>query len=333
MSTHRPTIREVALAAGVSSATVSRVINGATTVDRELTRRVQAAVRQTGYVPNAAGRSLRQRRSSQIAVVTPDAENPYFMQLVGEVEKVARSNGYSVLLAHTDDDLEVETEIVSQLVGRQVAGVIAVVVDEERSGIDALLAARIPVVLVDRRLPGAPVDCIATDNVDAGVQAAGHLHQRGYRRPACIAGPRTLGPTEDRMVGFVRGWADHGIDVAVVRGDLHLDSGRSVMHTLLDGGDPDCVYVTNNRMSAGAFEAIRAGEHEVGLLATDDDLWARLVTPTVSVVEQPFRATGRRAAQLLAERIANPDDSPSVTLLRSRVIPRESTAGPRHLSR
>ena len=331
MTTERPTIRDVALAAGVSSATVSRVINGASSVDRELSRRVRAAVRATGYVPNAAGRSLRQRRSSQIAVVTPDAENPYFMQLVGEVEKVARSNGYSVLLAHSADDLELETEIVAQLVGRQVAGVIAVVVDEERSGINALLDARIPVVLVDRRLHGAPVDCITTDNIDAGVQAAEHLFERGYRRPSCITGPRTLGPTEDRMVGFLRGWAERGIDVAVARADLHLESGREAMRELFGSGDPDCAYVTNNRMSAGAFEAIRADGRDTGLLATDDDLWARLVTPTVSVVQQPFRATGRRAAQLLAERIANPDDSPSVTLLRSSVIARESTVGPQHV--
>jgi len=328
MTPQRPTIRDVALAAGVSSATVSRVINGASSVDRELTRRVRAAVRATGYVPNAAGRSLRQRRSTQIAVVTPDAENPYFMQLVGEVEKVARGNGYSVLLAHSDEDVAVEAEIIAQLLGRQVAGVIAVVVDEERSQIGALLEARIPVVLVDRRLRGVPVDCITTDNVDAGSQAADHLYGRGYRRPACIAGPATLRPTEDRMVGFVRGWAERGIEVTVARGDLHIDSGRTVMRELLHDGGPDCVYVTNNRMSAGAFEAIRADDRSVGLLATDDDLWARLVTPTVSVVEQPFRTTGRRAARLLAARIADPEDSPSVTLLRPTVIARESTAGP-----
>lgn len=325
----RPTIRDVALAAGVSSATVSRVINGATSVDRDLSRRVRAAVRATGYVPNAAGRSLRRRTSMQIAVVTPDAGNPYFMQLVGEVEKIARGNGYSVLLAHSDDDLDLESDTFAQLVGRQVAGVIAVVVDESRSDVSSLLDARIPVVLVDRRLRGVSVDCITTDNLDAGRQAADHLHERGYRRPACITGPRDLGPTEDRMLSFVRSWAEHGIEVTTARADLHTtDSARAVMRELVEAGEVDCVYVTNNRMSAGAFAAIRDGDRPVGLLATDDDLWARLVTPSVSVIQQPFRATGRHAARLLGDRIAAPEDSPSLTMLRSRIIARESTAGP-----
>ena len=97
------------------------------------------------------------------------------------------------------------------------------------------------------------------------------------------------------------------------------------MEQLLAAGEADCVYVTNNRMSAGAFEAIRGIEGAPALLATDDDLWTRLVTPSVSVVHQQVRATSRAAARMLAQRMADPDEEPSTTLLRSRVIEREST--------
>ncbi|HLQ79511.1 MAG TPA: LacI family DNA-binding transcriptional regulator [Brachybacterium sp.] len=328
MASPRPTIMDVARTAGVSSATVSRVINGATTVDRELSKRVQAAVRDTGYVPSALGRSLRRGGTSQIAVVAPDAQNPYFTQIIGEVERIARGQNHSVTVAHTEDDLALEQECFAQLVSRRVSGVLLVPVDSVRTDLTPLTDADIPVVLVDRGIDGAPTDVVATDNLEAGRQAARHLHERGFRSPTVIAGPPALRTTEDRATGFLSVWRELGVEVgadALRRGDLHLGSGRAVMEQLLAAGEADCVYVTNNRMSAGAFEAIRGIEGAPALLATDDDLWTRLVTPSVSVVHQQVRATSRAAARMLAQRMADPDEEPSTTLLRSRVIEREST--------
>ena len=328
MVSPRPTIMDVARTAGVSSATVSRVINGATTVDKELSKRVQAAVRATGYVPNALGRSLRRGGASQIAVVAPDAENPYFTQIIGEVERIARDQSHSVTVAHTEDDLALEQDCFAQLVSRHVSGVLLVPVDSLRTDLSPLTDAGIPVVLVDRGIDGAATDVVATDNLDAGRQAARHLHERGFRAPAVIAGPQTLRTTEDRAIGFLATWRELGVelgDAALQRGDLHVESGRALMEQLLADGTADCVYVTNNRMSAGAFEALRGIQGAPALLATDDDLWTRLVTPSVSVVHQAVRATSRAAARMLAQRMANPDEEPSTTLLRSRLIEREST--------
>ena len=311
----RPTIMDVARAAGVSTATVSRVVNGASTVDRELVRKVQAAVRATGYVPSALGRSLRRGGTSQIAVVAPDAENPYFTQIV----------------SHTEDSLELERRSIAHLVARQVSGVLLVPVSSRESDVTPLREAGIPVVLVDRAIEGADADLVATDNVDAGRQAARHLADRGYLRPMVIAGPAELTTTEDRALGFLGAWQGEGAPLApehLLRGDLHLESGRDLMATALSAG-ADCVYVTNNRMSAGAFEAIRGTDAPPGLLATDDDLWTRLVTPSVSVITQPVRATSRAAARMLGQRMENPEEEPSTTLLRPRLLERESTAGPR----
>jgi LacI family transcriptional regulator len=328
MASRRPTILDVARTAGVSSATVSRVINGATTVDKELSRRVRAAVQDTGYVPDALGRSLRRGGTSQIAVVAPDSANPYFMQIISEVERIARTQSHTVSVAHTEDDLGLERECFRQLVGRRVSGVVLVPVDSLRTDLNPLTEAGIPVVLVDRGVDGAATDVVATDNLDAGRQAARHLHERGFRAPAVIAGPATLRTTEDRATGFLATWRELGVDVgpeALRRGDLHVDSGRAVTAQVLADGTADCLYVTNNRMSAGAFEALRGREQVPALLATDDDLWTRLVTPSVSVVHQPVRATSRAAARMLGQRIADPDEEPSTTLLRSKIIEREST--------
>ena len=327
----RPTIMDVARAAGVSTATVSRVVNGASTVDRELVRKVQAAVRATGYVPSALCRSLRRGGTSQIAVVAPDAENPYFTQIVSEVERIARAQDHSVTVAHTEDSLELERRSIAHLVARQVSGVLLVPVSSRESDVTPLREAGIPVVLVDRAIEGADADLVATDNVDAGRQAARHLADRGYLRPMVIAGPAELTTTEDRALGFLGAWQGEGAPLApehLLRGDLHLESGRDLMATALSAG-ADCVYVTNNRMSAGAFEAIRGTDAPPGLLATDDDLWTRLVTPSVSVITQPVRATSRAAARMLGQRMENPEEEPSTTLLRPRLLERESTAGPR----
>ncbi|MGP5252212.1 LacI family DNA-binding transcriptional regulator [Brachybacterium alimentarium] len=328
MVSPRPTILDVARTAGVSSATVSRVINGAASVDKELSRRVRAAVRSTGYVPNAMGRSLRRGGTSQIAVVAPDAANPYFTQIISEVERIARGDHQSVTIAHTEDDLEIERECFAQLVGRHVSGVLLVPVHSTLTDLSPLTEAGIPVVLVDRWIEGANTDLVATDNLDAGRQAARHLHERGYRRPAVIGGPSQLRTTEDRVSGYLAAWREAGIELdetVVLRGDLQLESGAALMAQILAEGHADCVYVTNNRMSAGAFEAMRGRDDAPALLATDDDLWSRLVTPSVSVVHQPVRATSRAAARMLGQRIANPDEEPSTTLLRSKIIEREST--------
>src|SRR5690625_2093020 len=186
----------------------------------------------------------------------------------------------------------------------------------------------IPVVLADRWIDGADTDLVATDNLDAGRQAARHLFDAGFRSPAVIAGPAALRTTEDRAIGYLTAWREAGVAVdesALLRGDLHLESGRSMMEQILAEDGVDCVSVTTTRMSAGAFEAMRGRAEAPALLATDDDLWTRLVTPSVSVVHQPVRATARAAARMLGQRMRNPEEAPSTTLLRSRIVERAST--------
>ncbi len=328
MASRRPTVLDVARAAGVSTATVSRVINDSPTVDRLLRERVLEAVRSTGYVPNAVGRSLRRGGTSVVAVVAPDSENPYFTQIISEVERIARTEKYMVTVAHTEHDLELEKESLAQLVQRPVSGMVLIPVDQRRTDLSMVKAARIPLVLVDRWVDGANTDLVATDNIDAGRQAALHLADRGFTRPVVIAGPKDLAATEDRVAGFAHTWQFNGglwEPDQLLRGDLRLESGRKLMEGILQRGWADCVYVTNNRMSAGAFEAMRGRDSIPALLATDDDLWTRLVTPSISVVRQPVKATGRAAARMLGHRMRDPQEAPSTTLLRPRIVEREST--------
>src|SRR5699024_5140207 len=157
-----------------------------------------------------------------------------------------RGQSHSVTVAHTEDDLDIERESFAQLVGRQVSGVVLVPVSSTETDLSPLLEARIPVVLVDRWIGGAATDLVATDNLDAGRQAARHLHEHGFRAPAVIAGPAGLRTTEDRATAYRHTWAELGVTVeesAVLRGDLQLDSGRERMEEILADGVADCVYV------------------------------------------------------------------------------------------
>ena len=177
------TVRDVAKAAGVSVATVSRVMNGATGVSPDLRERVLKAIKETHYVPNVAGRVLRQQRSSLIAVVTPEPENPYFMRLTAEVESVARRNGYGVLVAHSDHQVSREVDALRQLAARQVAGAIVICADERHSNLSPLTDLEIPTVLIDRSPRSSVLDFVSTDNHLAGRLAAQHLSDQGYRQP------------------------------------------------------------------------------------------------------------------------------------------------------
>ena len=158
------------------------------------------------------------------------------------VERIARGQNHSVTVAHTEDDLGVEQECFAQLVARRVSGVLLVPVDSMRTDLGPLSDAGIPVVLVDRGLDGAHTDVVATDNLDAGRQAARHLHERGFRAPAVIAGPQTLRTTEDRATGFLAAWRELGVELgaeALQRGDLHIESGRALMEQLLAAGEAE----------------------------------------------------------------------------------------------
>ena len=188
MTDSRVTMRDVAIAAGVSTATVSRVINGADTVDEALVERVRIAIDQTRYIPNAAGRSLRRGGSSLIAVVIPDAENPYFTQLAMEIERVARDAGFGVIVCHTENSLDLEQQYLESLVSRQVDGVIIAPVDSHQSRIERLRESECPLVLLDRKIHGVVADFVSSHNVAAGELAAEHLFASGFRRPIVLTG-------------------------------------------------------------------------------------------------------------------------------------------------
>jgi LacI family transcriptional regulator len=329
------TIYDVARQAQVSPATVSRVLNGRTTVDPVMAARVHQAMQDLDYRPNAVARNLRLSQTSLWAVIISDIGNPFFTSMVRGVEDVAQSAGYSVVLCNTDEDPEKESRYIAAVLAERMAGVI-ISTSGRSTVISRLVEARIPVVAIDRQLRGVAIDTVLVDNVHGAELATTHLLDNGYQRVACITGPRRISTAAERLRGYQRALRARGreaTDALVRYADFREEGGYRAMASLLDGDNPpDSVFATNNLMTVGAVEClvdrgIRVPD-EVGVVGFDDIPWAHLVRPSLSTVSQPTYDLGRAAAGLLTERIANPSRPPSTVTLSTGLQVRDSSTRP-----
>ncbi|MCQ8190436.1 LacI family DNA-binding transcriptional regulator [Streptomyces rugosispiralis] len=337
MRTQLVTIHDVARAAGVSPATVSRVFNGGkVTPARALS--VQEAAAALGFAPNRVARSLRKQRSSVIALIIPDIENPFFTSLARGVEDAAQRTSLSVVLCNSDEDTDKERRYLEVALGEQMAGVIVAAASQDETDLGPLTDRRVPVVAVDRRPRDAEVDAVRVDNHHGGEVATRHLLQAGYHRIACITGPEGASTSEERLAGHrtalsaARGGAAAADNTYVRHADFRVDGGRAAMRELLALPEPpDAVFVANNLMTIGVLDALReAGRTppDVGVLSFGDVPWASLVRPSLTAVELPSYELGRTAADLLLQRMDGSVSPVQTVVLRTKLQVRESTAGP-----
>ncbi|HEU5107596.1 MAG TPA: LacI family DNA-binding transcriptional regulator [Micromonosporaceae bacterium] len=326
------TIYDVARQAEVSPATVSRVVNGHANVDPVLAARVREAMRELDYRPNAVARNLRRSRTSLWAVIISDIGNPFFTSLVRGVEDVAQRAGYSVVLCNSDEDAAKEGQYVSAALSEQMAGVI-ISPSGRATHVNRLADARIPVVVIDRQVRGAAVDTVLVDNEHGAELATAHLIDNGFRRIACITGPRRISTAMQRLRGYQRALKKAGIPIeeGLIRyADYRSDGGYHAMASLLEvAPPPDAVFGANNLMTVGLLERLVDAHVEVpvdmGVVGFDDVPWANLVRPSLTTVAQPTYELGRTAAELLAERITAPGRRPSTVTLHTKLHVRESS--------
>jgi len=299
-------IVDVAARAGVSTATVSRVLNGKT-VRADLAKAVRRATDELGCSPDRTARSLRRRHSDVIALVVADIENPFFTSLARGVEDVAREAGYSVVLCNSDDDPTKEARYLDIAYRENMAGVIIAPADGDPA-LSPLLDRKRAVVVVDRPVTAA-VDQVVFDNVTISSRATAALVERGYRRIACLAGPTTTSTANDRAEGWRRALAAAGLatpDELLVRTTFRVGSGREAMAELLAlGSPPDAVLATNNLVGIGALQALaERGRGAVGVAVIGDLPFLTGAVDGLVLVPLGPRRMGTTAARMLVERIA-----------------------------
>jgi len=325
-------IVDVAKAAGVSPATVSRALNNYPTVGPEYVTRVRAAAVELGYRPNSVARNLRRQRTDLLALIIPDVGNFFCTLIARGVEDVASEAGLSVLLCNSDEDRAKEAKYLAVGVQERVAGVILSAHDES-ADISSLAAAGIPVVAIDRPL-GPGVDYVASDSYAGAVEATQHLLDQGWQRPGCCGGPADVATAQRRVAGYRAALKDLDIEARVARGTYDHAGGVSAARVLLDRDDPpDALFISNEQMALGVLSelstrGIRPGI-DIGVLTFDDTPWAPLMTPPMTVIEQPAYEIGARAAQILIDRIRNgPDFEVRHVELPTRLIVRRSSLCP-----
>lgn len=320
------TVRDVAREADVSLATVSRVLNGITTVDPVLAERVRSTAKRLGYVPNSIGRSLRLQQTNSWAVVV-NTMNPFITALVMAVEDAAQSEGTSVSLGITGFDPDRERSYVEAAVSQRVSGL--VVASSRRA--DNFSKVPMPVVFVDLPDPAHEHDSVSIDNYKAGNLAADHLADQGFLHPGMIEEGVAGQPVAERARGFRERLAERGLHLEerlVRQTDLSLaDSRGAALDLLTQPSAPDALYCVNGPSTLGAYFGMQAvGGHDTVLLGTDDEEWTSLATPAVTVVSQPVHDIGAIVAQLLRDRTADPSVPPRHVVLDPQLIPRESTS-------
>ena len=298
-----PTISAVAEIAQVSTATVSRVLNGSN-ARPENRRRVLDAVEQVGYRPNRVARRLRRQQAETIGVLVPDIENPHFNAAVRIFEDAAYRAGYRVLLCNTDETPAKQEAYVRTLAEERVLGVIVASADTKGTGLKALVELGIPLVAFDRLIADEYGDSVVCENVDATRRATEHLIWLGHRRLAFIGGRSATDTGAERLAGYTAAMRAAGLNPFSVNGEFRIEAAEAEVVALMSVAEPPtALVVANNLMVLGALRALRrqglSVPTDVALVSVDDPPWAALIDPPLTVVAQPVQRMAETAISLL----------------------------------
>lgn len=310
-----PTQLDVARAAGVSRTTVSYVLNNNTSIaiPDDTRQRVWDAISALGYVPNRAARSLRTHKTYTIAGIIQDITNPFHPAFERGIQDVAEQHGYDLIMYNTDGQRARELKALQSIQQGRADGVVGIFFHIRPDDLDPLVENGIPIVwLHGGRCQSSPVhayDRLLVDNAGGARAAVAHLVERGHQRIAMLAGEGP--PSADRVLGYRQGLADAGLPfdpALVLPSRFAIEDGQRLTQTLLAlEPRPTAIFTASDLLALGAYLALReAGlriPDDMAVVGFDDIVMAQLVTPPLTTVRLPQRDLGRRAAELLFERL------------------------------
>jgi LacI family transcriptional regulator len=325
-------IKDVAQRAGVSSATVSRVLNGDGRVAAASRERVLAATRELDYRPNRLARNLRRQTTETIGVVVSDIENPHFTQAVRAIENAAFERGCRVLLCNTDETPDKQRAYLEILAAERVRGVILVPADAADPMIGELIASGIPVVALDRGVDDPLADAVIADNHSAATRATRHLADHGCRMIGFIGGRPEIQTGQERLAGYLQAAEELSAPPMWAEGSFRVEGGRAATIDLLARHpEIDGLLIANNLMTVGALKALRELGRtvggDIGIVGFDDPAWAELMQPPITALAQPVRRMAGQATEMLFERIEGRRAQPRTVIFTLELVLRASTLG------
>jgi len=327
-------LRTVADIAGVSIATVSRVLNNAPSVKGETRLSVENAIQSSGYRPNRVAQRLRRsgRGKKLLGLLIPDIRNPFYVDVIRGIEEYAYAHDCAVVIGNFSQDPKKEKLYIDLLRSESVDGFLVAPTNGKDRNIQKLIQDGYPVVCIDRGLTDMQVDLVKSDNQTGAFNATEHLIKVGHRRIAHITGDPAIPTTSERLAGYKAALQDYGLpfDAALVRGIASdFKSGVDLAAELLDLEEPPtAIFAGNNLLTLGALETILKRNlripEDVAIVGFDDVYWATSLNPALTAVQQHGFEIGQRAIELLYQRITNPERVPVNFIIKTDLMIRKS---------
>jgi LacI family transcriptional regulator len=340
----RVTLRDVARLADVHPGTASRALNEQTRslVNDETARRVLEAAEQLGYRPNPIARGLKTNRSYTVGVLIPDLTNPLFPPILRGIEDRLEEDGYTPLIANTDNDPERERIDWHAMRARQVDGIVAATARRDHELLDEMLGSGIPLVLVNRRAQDGRVPSATADDAKGIHLAVAHLAGAGHTRIGHIAGPLELSTGMDRYEGFHQAMRSAGLkpdpDLIAVSSAFTEAEGATACRELLgrDGG-LTAIVAANDLIALGCYDVFEEEgidcPGQISVTGFNDMPFADRFRPPLTTIRIPHYEIGTAAAQLMLERLREGDGKPVEVRLEPTLVVRESSGAPPSESR
>lgn len=327
-------MNDVARRAGVSIATVSRVLNNSSSVNEETRLKILKAIKELKYQPSRVAKRLRSKGGpgNLLGVLIPDIQNPFYVDVLRGIEDIAYKNNYVIIVCNFSQDEKKEAMYLDILESEAIDGLIAAPASEDDVRVKKMVQSGLPVVCVDRGLNGIDVDVVWVNN-DAGAFAAvDFLAKAGYKRIGHIAGLPTIPSSRLREAGYRRALAENNLPFDpqwLVYGNSTYESGVELADKLLSlPTPPDALFTGNNLITLGALETIHKRKlhipNDVAIIGFDDMNWSNSLNPPLTAVRQPAYEIGQRAGELLIQRIRDPKRAPIQMTLNSELMVRES---------
>lgn len=324
-------IKEVAKLAGVSVATVSRVLNKTGNVKDETVEKVMKVIEETGYKPNAIARSLKVKNTRTIGIMTPDISSPFFPEVIRGIEDVANMYGYNIILCNTDLDREKEERYLDVLTEKQIDGLIFMSNTVSNKLADKIKGMKIDTVLISTDYQD--ISSVTIDNVKAAYDAVKYIIDRGYKKIAYIGGPM-YDPNAGlpRYQGYVKALTEAGIEPNrdyIIEGNYRYKSGYDGAIKLLDLKDrPDAVFTASDEMAIGVIRAAMEMDikipKELGIVGFDNIRMSNMVYPSLTTISQPMYDMGAVSMRLLTKILNNEKIEHSKVTLKHKLVIRES---------
>ncbi|GFN24245.1 LacI family DNA-binding transcriptional regulator [Thermanaeromonas sp. C210] len=327
-----PTIYDVAKAAGVSIATVSRVINGYPFVSEKTREKVLQVMQELNYSPNILAAALMKKVTYTVGLLIPDISNPFFAEITRGAEDAANKFGFNTIICNTDNDSEKETKYINLLLQKSVDGLIFATSEIVNQNILMLKEKKFPMVLIAREVEGSGVDVVLADNVQGAYEGVKYLIELGHRTIAFVGEPLTIKSTQERLAGYEKALKDAGLPIVehlILTGFKTLEETYKKIKSFYWKTRPSAIFATNDVLAIGVIRGLKELRinipEDVSIVSFDDTVFASIAEPPLTSVAQPMRQMGQLAIMKLINRIRNKEEAATKIVLPTKLVVRNST--------